>query len=553
MSKPNWLHPASPLLAFASALGIPEKTLREGERQADLPYNDKAFPVERGSAVTLDLLVLLEQTYGEALTLRFLVGDLPVLTLATGLRQAALDDFRKGIADQTHIEVDLRLNKTRLLLDWIAEPAYATLLLFLFPEALMRALSVPFPELEHGLLATSDNSRKTVLLVPEDDIALDGEYLAILGGAAMDRWETYLPRTSPNTARVAEIYAQAVKHLKWVYFSLERLTPTHLMVSGTAHANDPIALAFFRQLVAFSIAYTADQTKMTESGWSATFAAGSYVAEVTIGDVDAFKTVLGEVTGADDSWLLPRTLAGLAEWSYLGGRGASDRLGVMQGVVAHTLQGNDPLINYRELIRLAGHLHQEVEWGWGAFIEDKLNVYFSRLRDLETTVDATVKSFDEQSQSVIKSLSDSVLAAVGVIIGSFIGALFKDSFNAVIFRLGLLLYAMYVFIFPACVGLLAAWQRFNSVVTNFNKRKTEFAKRLFPEKVDAIVGTTVDDAARYFKRWFISVIIAYAIVIAFLLTAATVIPSLMPPPITLTPTPINTLPLIDVTRTPSVP
>lgn len=545
MTRPNWLQPAAPLTALTDTLGIPRSLLQESERQTDLRYNDTAFPADRASTLTLDTVLPIVNAYGEALTCRFLVGDFPALTLDSNLRQLDLDSFRQSLAGQTQVELDLRLDKTRLLRDWAGTPDHTALTLFLFPGALVRALNVLLPDLERSLFADADGSRKIVVLVPEADIALDGEYLAVVGGAAMSRWQTYLPQAPPNAARVAEMYGEAIKHVKWVYFGLQKLTPLHLMVMGQAQPDDPIALELFRQLVALSIVYTADQTKAAASGWIATYAAQSYVAEVAIGDREALSVALRENTRVDNPWVLPQTLASLAAWTYQGERGGADRLSVMQGVIAHTLQGNDARINYREMVRLAGHLQQEVEWGWAAFIEDKLNVYFSRLRDLEAAVDATVKSFDEQSQAVIKSLSDSVLAAVGVVIGSFIGALFKDNFNPLIFRLGVILYAVYVLIFPAGMGLLGAWQRFGNAVVNFNKRKQEFAKRLFPEKVEQIVGTTVDDAARHFKGWFVGTLFAYVVVIAFLLVAAAIVPNLVPLA-TATPTPTST-PLATVT------
>lgn len=368
----------------------------------------------------------------------------------------------------------------------------------------------------------------------------------------------------PTRNGARHVHAQA-ESLKWTFFNLDFLTPLQLVVSEPRdkrriRQDDALALALYERLVELSLIYTADQTKaprsdskslpsssevpasdsnalksdpktVAPSTWRATYTAESYVAEVAFGHEDALKQALADLNAPSYPWDLPLTLATMALWAYTGEQdrvlGRSDRIHVLQGVIAHTLQGNDSLLNYREIVRQAGHLKQEVEWGWAAFVEGKLNVYFSRVRDVEQMVDSLVKSFSEQVQALTKALTDNMLAAVGVVVGSFIAAVFKDKFNSAIFQLGLVVYAIYLVFFPGLIGLISTWQRYRDSLDAFNQRRVEFSKRLFPDEVNKIVGTTVQERQDGFKKWLVIAAIAYVAVVIALVIAAMLVPGIV--------------------------
>lgn len=523
--QPQWQDPAGPLLKLATALGITRDALQKNENAETLLYYDEKFPTTTAQHLSFDVLQAVVDVYGDALTFQLLLGGLPVLKVNGQLNQARLAQFQHSVKQAPHLILDLKLDKRRLLQLWGAAPPYACLKLFLFSDALFRALNVSLLELENDLLREADGGDKMIILAPECDIALNGDYLSVLGGAAMAKWQTFFPATAPNRERVKFVYDEALKSLKWVYFSLKHLTPLQLEVKGTAHRDEKVAQAIYAQLIALCLVYTADQTIMTDKGWRSTYAAGSDVSELTVGNAETLAAVDGDF----DLWAASQNLGAIFEWAYSGERGASDRLSIMQGVIARALPGKEPLPNYQELLRQAGHLKEKIKWGWAAFIEDKLNVYFTQVRGVEEAVDTTVESFNDQVHALVKALTDNTLAAVGVIVGSFIAAIFADKFNATIFRLGVLSYAAYLLIFPGVLGLYFTWQRYRHAVAAFGKRNKEFKKRLFPEEVKTIVGTTVQDRERWFKKWFFAVTIIHIIMVALLVLAAWRVPALMRP------------------------
>jgi hypothetical protein len=120
-----------------------------------------------------------------------------------------------------------------------------------------------------------------------------------------------------------------------------------------------------------------------------------------------------------------------------------------------------------------------------------------------------------------------MLAAVAILIGSFIAAAFSTPFNAALFRVGVLTYAAYVVLFPGAVGLLASASNFRGARSEFDTRIKRFNEMLFPEKVNDIVGSRVADAQSRYHRWLGLVAAAYVAVAIAAGVAAAMIPHLV--------------------------
>ena len=56
------------------------------------------------------------------------------------------------------------------------------------------------------------------------------------------------------------------------------------------------------------------------------------------------------------------------------------------------------------------------------------------MKELEETVEDTTKDYNDQVHSLTKTAIDNVLAAVAVIVGSFLAAMFKSPFQEDAFR-----------------------------------------------------------------------------------------------------------------------
>jgi uncharacterized protein (DUF697 family) len=164
---------------------------------------------------------------------------------------------------------------------------------------------------------------------------------------------------------------------------------------------------------------------------------------------------------------------------------------------------------------------------WRAFIEDRFGQYLDKERQLEGVVNDVVIAFAEKTTALAKGLSDTLLAAVAALIGSAIAAAFKEPFNAALFRVGVLVYAGYVLIFPGLYGLGSQVGQFLEISRNFEHDRKRFNTLLGTEKTNQIVDDRVTRAKNRYWRWFGFTLAGYVIAIAGAIVAAIVVPSIV--------------------------
>jgi len=461
----------APLQELADALHL-EETLHEYEGRDALSVTSEIltsrFP-DRGAFEAL--LRNLRDAYGANVTFE-LSADVLLLF--------ALDDDPDGLyrAIPTHTTLTFFLKVDKRLL--LQQRGYAAescaFLLFLFPEALHRALDVPLMELESELLADFETAAKIIILVAEREIELRGPHLEIIGGNAQSSTVVSPPP--------ADIVRAARDLLKWVHYELTVLTPMHLEITlANAKKGDAIAEVAFAQWMLCSLLYLANHSRFDpdQKQWIATFVAERNSVPV---DVDAAALL----PGTDAA----RAIGRRTRWVYEGDKQVADRLTIAQNVIAHVLEDAETSMRAPELVRQAEEIAKRIEGGWKAFIGQKLDKYFGQIKQLEDTVDATSRAYDEQVQALTKALIDSMLAAVGVVIGSFIAAMFKSPFQKYVFWFGTGVYLVYLVAFPIGVGLSVTWIRFRAARAAFATRRKAFEERLTPAGVDEIVGKTVE-------------------------------------------------------------
>jgi hypothetical protein len=307
--------------------------------------------------------------------------------------------------------------------------------------------------------------------------------------------------------------------LKWQESWLQHLTPLHLKLQGPTLPNDPISNALRVHLVNLIVLYTADRTvARADRQWLAIYAGAKQSVELALGDPKAY---LGEENESGVGVLMQ-----MLEWAY-DPQWSVDRLPLVQIGVVQALHAADPAVRYRLLLHNAANIFDGLKWHWKAFIEGKVDAYMAQVRALEDYVANTTQAFADQISAMIKSLSDTMLAAVGTLLGSFIAALFKDKFNPTIFVIGMVVYAVYVLVFPLGYNMLHHCQRYQTLSKDFTVRRERFAERLYPEKVEEIVGRQIASSQNRFWCWFAVTILSYVVVIVLALVAAKFIPGIV--------------------------
>lgn len=526
MSQGTLEEAAKAVVAFAMSAGISESDLGGVEESDRLAYQVN-LPASRLDDLKEPVWRPLVSAWGDALTLRFLVGERRLLEIDTGTSQSTIEGAKSDLSGAHEVTLDLTLRKDELLRRLKVGGHQAQVALYLYPRALLAALREPLDKLEGDVLGRYAHADRLILLVPLATIHLSGDYLAVLGGAATDRWESVLQAEPRGGGRARSMRELAPDAVNWLGFNLKALTPLHLMVQRRDPRLDAngasIACALFDRLTILSLAYTATQVRAPgepAGSWIAAYTVDRYRAELTWSGAGRAAT-LTEIEGAALS------LGDLAAWAYEEERSARDRLTVVRTEVARSLESQAPAVEVGRLLPLAETLGKRVRAAWESFIQGKLELYYARVREVEEAVDETAKAAREQVKALSKSLTESALAAVGVIVGSFLAAVFKDKVNPDVFRLGLRAYAVYLFVFPGIIGLSSNMLQLREILGGFAKREEAFKQRLDVAEVERIVGESLREGTCHYWVWFTVSCLAYLLMILLLIYATIWVPHLL--------------------------
>jgi len=519
----QWLeNPAAPLLKFAKHVGIPEKALREAEGLKQLVYADEQFQVSKIVNLTFDQVMSLTDAYGGALECKLLLGTLVVLDIKPDISNQELSDSREDVKNSPSVKLELIIDKVKLAEHWLGQLSDCQPFLFFFADTLTGFLASE-PERLREKLWGDDPASKVILLVPGRSMRLDGPYLAMLGGDAVHSWREVIPALAPDLDAVQRVHKLARETLKWLDFQLGCLTPLHLKLEGDRPVDDPIANALLVHLLNLVVLYTADRTVRWDGGsLEATYAGANQT--VTF-ELVRPGTLLDESTQASAGWLI-KTVEWAYEWAD-GRHWSKDRLPLVQIAVCQALRSVEPADRYRLLVCNARNIFHELQWHWKAFIESKVDAYIAKVKDLEDYVDKIVEAFADQVSAMIDSLSKTMLVAIATVLGSSIGAIFKDKFNPAIFIIGMTTYAAYVFLFPLAYNMSHTWGRYRTLVRGFEQRRRRFEEHLYANKVKEIVGQRVDESQRRFVRWFGLTVGSYVAVIFLAIMASVLVPVIM--------------------------
>lgn len=505
-----------PLQKLAELLGIPGD-LHIYENAEEWKYYGDAdtarLATADGFAAFAALLPELRKDYGDALSLSLKNAGWTEFEMNAAKPNEPLDDLQKAIDATSALTLDVKINKAVLVAKRnLTDPAVATRL-FLFAESLVRALSVPLTDLDEALFRNVPTVQKLVLLVESHDVHLDGPWLAIVGGTAITQWRSAIgePPGEPSILALARVKTNRLE------FRLNRLTPLHLMVGIQQAADaDSITATLHAQLFLCSVVYLAQRSTWDASAgvWTCTFAADRQETDVRLA---------APATRGPTEWGAAHTLGELARWGYETDR-LDDRLIVLQRTFVDALQNNSADTNGTEILRLAPELSKRVRWSWEAFISGELKKYIDQVKTLEETVAGTAKDYNEQVGALAATVIANMLGAVGVILGSFLAAIFKSPFEAYAFRFGTIVYVIYLLVFPMGVGLTATWQRFKKSRETFDARKTSFAQRLREEPVRKITESILGYSESWFRKWYAASVAMYVIVVGVLIAAIILVP-----------------------------
>jgi hypothetical protein len=462
--------------------------------------------------------------YGDAAKIEIRTGDLPEIVIEPGITDASLADFTSSAHSGGPYNAIVTVDKTRIGRRLAGEGPIRAVRVFLFADALRRALArgVSWFETE----VWPDAPAPLVIAVLDSDVSLMGEHLAVLGGSSLDTVKiaagvSWDPHTfdAINSARD--------RHVGWDTGWNLALTPWHFQLTGTS--QDEALLGLLRaQVVKLAVLFTCDRARLRLGSAPpreilAEYRGREHIAVVPIDErspVDCSDAETAAVLEAVSWCYQRRDVSEQADW-------VSDRVPFLQTRLAQYLEPYPLEKRLTIFVTAMPDLFDGIKWQWKAFIQGKVGDYLDREQQVETVVSDTVGAFADRTAELSKALSEAILAAVAVLIGSFVAAAFSTPFNATVFRIGVLTYAAYVVLFPGLIGLMASVGNLRSARREFDARRRRFNETLYPDKVTDLVGSRVADAQTRYFRWFFFVAIVYLAVAIAAIVAAAVVPDLV--------------------------
>lgn len=514
---------ASALLeTFRQALGEAGPDWAALEELRSISYQDQHLDESVAAHLPLSVMKPLATAYGDALTCRFLLDKLVVLEIDHELDEARHLQFLDSIQGVGQVTLDLRLDKEYLCQQWFGDtPAHCSHFLYLYPEAAARYFQEhTIWEIEEELWE-QESARKVIVLVPDYAINLDGAFLSIVGGEAINDRAKRCPEVPPDTAHTEQINTLAQDALKWQMPWVQSLTPYHLHLEGETDLDDPLSQALHIHLLNLLMLYTADRTVQRHESFFSTYAGAQQSLEIAWGN-----SARDEISAAEAQALA--ALFRVFEWAYDRNWSPVDRLPLAQISIVETINVVDPALARALLIQNAAAIEAGLRWHWRELVEKNIEGYIGQVHRLENLVSETVREFATQVDTITKNLTDAMLAFVGVLIGSFIVAILKDPFNDTIFRIGMLIYAGYLLVFPLVYNMRNQWERFRAQEEDFAARRKSYEQRLHKDKVAEIVGDAIKKSRKRFLHWFWWTVAIYLLVMLLAVVAAFVAPVITP-------------------------
>lgn len=506
------------LHAFADKIGLPKEELEKGETVDRLTVFDEEFPAARLTSLAIQDITNLITAFGDAIRFAIRVGEYELFTACEAHMPTDLSSLkevqRHGVVT---LELDCDKERLRLLNRW-DDPGKRYRLFFhehRFVQILSGSLAEP-SQLE-SLLWHNNAANRVVVLLPDNPIQLVGPFLAIFGGTQLARADEIESVSEEEVQRAAWVHSACRDAIRWEQSYTSFLVPRHLRIGGD-FTSDLVTTAILTHWANLSVLFTADRVRSKETRLVATYATERMRCDIElmteIGDGGfPFRTSVG-------------ALGDVAEWAY-DEKWGDDRLRMVQIGIARAMSNAEQPRKCASLVIQSPGIREELGWRWKTFISDEIERFCEDEQKLEDQVAHTVEAFDGEVADMIKSLSATVLAAVGVLIGSIIAAAFKGGFDATVFSIGTWSYVVYVAVFPGIYNMTHHALRFQTCSATFENRRKRFGRLLAPDVVENVIGGRVSLAKRRFCSWFVVTILAMLGVIFACWMADQNIPSIM--------------------------
>lgn len=515
---------APTFVALLDGLGIEAAAAASVEGRHRLHYT---FPTAAGAvaAVPANIAVAFADAFGATAVVEFKIGHHVDFTLTEGVEATAWDEFRSRAEGIAH-RVQFIIEKLDLVQELAGGPLPAEVAVYLTTPAAEYALRRGLASIEQRVWEHTDQRLLIVLL--DADCDRTGDCITVLGRPDRDRLRAAASEPSHSEEKLVRVTKLRARYVTWEHAWTRVFTPWHFRMRGTA--DEPVGRIIDACFVRLAVLYTCDRARAQEVDGAgaplivADFRGGAHVAAITINEAE-------EVPGATAERL--SAVGDLVSWCYQFDAGedtpdwAADRLPFIQTKVAQALEGRDERERLAGFVATMPDLHAGVTWHWKAFIEGRISDHLDRISNLEDAIAETVDKHADRAAELVESMNKTMLASVGVLIGTFIASAFSSKFNEDLFAFGMYTYAAYVLLFPLFAGLLSNNIQMGHAKATFQSKRKRFNEILYKDKVDEIVGQRVQSAENSYRHTMFVVGIVYVTLVVALVIGAGAVPNIV--------------------------
>ena len=352
-----------------------------------------------------------------------------------------------------------------------------------------------------------------IAILDETEIEAEGDLLRIVAGAKVTSETLASLPAGRDTARIS---AQRNEHIAWAANWSPGVTPFHYQVEFTTGADSTVAKALAAQMAKLATLHVCDRARIAHSDEptkiTADFRGGTHAASVEFDDRNTTR-----------SWNNAeiRSLAELVEWVYRAPtEGARDwlfdRLQFAQITIARMLEITQSAYTggagLDEFVRIGNGLARRLEHQWETYVEGKLDDYAAKVAEVEQEAANVVSKYNERVAAIVKSVAETALAAVGVMVGTFIAAAFNTPFNRELFEIGLTVYAGYIIVFPLLWGQASHFYQMRQVTRVHNDR-LDHLRVILGAAIDdnAVVRTAQSSGTKFWIWWTLALLVYFGL------------------------------------------
>jgi len=552
---------AESLMRFCSRVAIPDVDAKSPEPPFSYNLNVNVRAGQLKAASESDY-TLLKNAFGNSLfLLEVSLGSSIYICIENGEDKCdlvkSIDEINK-LADEIEMVLKLTIDKMTVVAQMELDQTHYNCLFYFFNQNLTGFLSAPLLKLDQVLFENSEaatalpdsstGDKPTVIVVSDAEIYFAGEMLTIVGESVLDQEpglsellrgnlrkglqgaaaaptqdvnrqepnkragclslsglqgvlgaaktssattlieqeKALLPLSATLQEQINKYRAAAFENPSLIGQQFRHLTPLHFL-GQWKKKDSALERILARQFVNICILYTANRS---------TFNDKQQPSESIYNSSDRTATLsLKEEPTAEISTI---SVESLAKWLY-SGKGTDQRT-VFQNIIARELYGDDPKANYNNFISRISRLWKDAVWQYQVFVDGKITKHFEELQKVIGYIADVNKKISEAVDSITKSLTDALLATVGVVVLTVLAALVKKDTSIEIFKISMQVYSVYL-LFYAIYRMGSIGDSYRLLSKDASTQLAEYQAALRVEEITDL-SLPLKRRRRQFHIWF---------------------------------------------------